>query len=83
MRLDPSLIEPLWEFPIIPKGALRRRLSQNRTFPDLAILVYKVDRLTRSLSDFAKIVEVLDARGASFVSITQAFNTTTSMGGSP
>ncbi len=44
------------------------------------ILVYKVDRLTRSLADFAKIVEILDARGASFVSITQAFNTTTSMG---
>ena len=44
------------------------------------IVVYKVDRLTRSLADFAKIVEVLDARGASFVSITQSFNTTTSMG---
>ncbi|WP_188699543.1 recombinase family protein, partial [Sphingomonas prati] len=44
------------------------------------IVVYKVDRLTRALSDFAKIVEVLDARGASFVSVTQAFNTTTSMG---
>jgi len=45
-----------------------------------AIVVYKVDRLTRSLSDFAKIVEVFDAHGVSFVSITQAFNTTTSMG---
>jgi len=44
------------------------------------IVVYKVDRLTRSLADFAKIVEVLDANGASFVSVTQAFNTTTSMG---
>jgi site-specific DNA recombinase len=44
------------------------------------IVVYKVDRLTRSLADFAKIVERLDAREASFVSITQAFNTTTSMG---
>jgi site-specific DNA recombinase len=44
------------------------------------IVVYKVDRLTRSLADFAKIVEILDAKGASFVSITQAFNTTTSMG---
>jgi site-specific DNA recombinase len=44
------------------------------------ILVYKVDRLTRALSDFAKIVDILDAAGASFVSITQAFNTTTSMG---
>jgi site-specific DNA recombinase len=44
------------------------------------IVVYKVDRLTRSLSDFAKIVEVLDGCNASFVSVTQAFNTTTSMG---
>ncbi len=44
------------------------------------IVVYKVDRLTRSLADFAKMVERLDARGASFVSVTQAFNTTTSMG---
>jgi site-specific DNA recombinase len=42
--------------------------------------VYKIDRLTRSLADFAKIVEILDARGASFVSVTQQFNTTTSMG---
>jgi len=44
------------------------------------IVVYKVDRLTRSLADFAKIVERLDAKQASFVSVTQAFNTTTSMG---
>jgi DNA invertase Pin-like site-specific DNA recombinase len=44
------------------------------------IVVYKVDRLTRSLADFAKIVEVLDDTGASFVSVTQAFNTTSSMG---
>jgi DNA invertase Pin-like site-specific DNA recombinase len=44
------------------------------------VLVYKIDRLTRSLLDFAKIVEVFDAHGASFVSVTQAFNTSTSMG---
>ena len=44
------------------------------------VVVYKVDRLTRSLADFAKIVEVLDKAQASFVSVTQAFNTTTSMG---
>jgi DNA invertase Pin-like site-specific DNA recombinase len=44
------------------------------------IVVYKVDRLTRSLSDFAKIVETLDAHSVSFVSVTQQFNTTTSMG---
>src|SRR5467141_2051847 len=44
------------------------------------VVVYKIDRLTRSLADFAKIVEILDASGASFVSVTQQFNTTTSMG---
>ncbi len=44
------------------------------------IVVYKIDRLTRSLADFAKIVERLDAAGASFVSVTQSFNTATSMG---
>jgi DNA invertase Pin-like site-specific DNA recombinase len=44
------------------------------------VVVYKVDRLTRSLADFAKIVERFDATGVSFVSVTQAFNTTTSMG---
>ena len=44
------------------------------------IVVYKVDRLTRSLADFAKLVELFDSNGVSFVSVTQSFNTTTSMG---
>src|SRR6476661_3116202 len=44
------------------------------------VVVYKVARLPRSLTDFARIVEVFDAEGVSFVSVTQAFNTTTSMG---
>jgi len=44
------------------------------------IVVYKVDRLTRSLADFAKLVELFDAHGVSFVSVTQSFNTTSSMG---
>jgi Site-specific recombinases, DNA invertase Pin homologs len=44
------------------------------------IVVYKVDRLTRSLADFAKLVELMDSKGVSFVSVTQQFNTTTSMG---
>ena len=44
------------------------------------VVVYKVDRLTRSLADFAKIVELFDSHGVSFVSVTQQFNTTTSMG---
>src|SRR5437763_928909 len=44
------------------------------------VVVYKVDRLTRSLADFARLVELFDAEGVSFVSITQQFNTTSSMG---
>src|SRR5205807_235703 len=44
------------------------------------VVVYKVDRLTRSLMDFAKIVDIFDRQGVSFVSVTQQFNTTTSMG---
>jgi site-specific DNA recombinase len=44
------------------------------------VVVYKVDRLTRSLTDFAKIAELFDAKGVSFVAVTQQFNTTTSMG---
>ena len=44
------------------------------------VVVYKVDRLTRSLTDFAKMVEQFDKHGVSFVSVTQQFNTTTSMG---
>ncbi len=44
------------------------------------MVVYKVDRLTRSLADFAKLIELFDAHGVSFVSVTQQFNTTTSMG---
>ena len=44
------------------------------------VVVYKIDRLTRSLADFAKIVDIFDAKGVSFVSVSQQFNTTTSMG---
>ena len=44
------------------------------------VVVYKIDRLTRSLADFAKLVEIFDAKSVSFVAITQQFNTTTSMG---
>ena len=44
------------------------------------VVVYKIDRLSRSLMDFAKLVEVFDAQNVTFVSVTQSFNTTTSMG---
>src|SRR6266550_8329604 len=62
------------------RPALRQLLDDIAANKVDAIVVYKVDRLTRSLADFAKIVEALDARGVSFVSVTQQFNTTTSMG---
>ena len=62
------------------RPALQRLLGDLREGKVDVVVVYKIDRLTRSLFDFAKIVEAFDARGVSFVSITQQFNTTTSMG---
>src|ERR1700722_14542900 len=59
---------------------LQRLLDDIRARKLDVIVVYKVDRLTRSLADFAKLVELFDAYGVSFVSVTQQFNTTTSMG---
>ncbi len=64
----------------VDRPALKRLLEDVAANKVDTIVVYKVDRLTRSLADFAKIVEALDARGVSFVSVTQQFNTTTSMG---
>src|SRR5690242_9768850 len=62
------------------RPGLKRLLADVEAGKVDIILLYKIDRLTRSLTDFSKIVEVLDLAGASFVSITQSFNTTTSMG---
>ncbi|WP_428334200.1 recombinase family protein [Novosphingobium sp.] len=64
----------------LERPALRRLLADTAGGRIDIIVVYKVDRLTRSLLDFAKLVEALDKAGTSFVSITQSFNTTTSMG---
>ena len=67
-------------------GATMERPALQQLLADITagrvdtVVVYKIDRLTRSLADFAKIVEILDQRSASFVSVTQQFNTTTSMG---
>jgi DNA invertase Pin-like site-specific DNA recombinase len=67
-------------------GGTMERPALQRLLADIAeglvdvVVVYKVDRLTRSLADFAKMVEVFDAQGVSFVAVTQQFNTTTSMG---
>src|SRR5467141_2336045 len=62
------------------RPALQRLLADIRGGSIDIVVVYKVDRLTRSLADFARLVEIFDAQGVSFVSVTQQFNTTTSMG---
>ncbi len=62
------------------RPALKTLLTDIQSKAVDVVVVYKVDRLTRSLADFAKIVEIFDAAGVSFVSVTQQFNTTTSMG---
>src|SRR3954453_3863823 len=62
------------------RPALQRLLEHIRAGQIDVVVVYKVDRLTRALSDFAKLVELFEEHGVSFVSVTQAFNTTSSMG---
>src|SRR5262249_33582886 len=62
------------------RPALQRMLADVKARKVQIIVVYKVDRLTRSLADFAKLVELFGAHGGSFVSVTQQFNTMTSMG---
>ncbi|CAA2105449.1 DNA-invertase hin [Methylobacterium bullatum] len=64
----------------LERPALQRLLAEVEAGRVDVVVVYKVDRLTRALSDFAKLVELFDAHGVSFVSVTQAFNTTNSMG---
>ena len=69
-----------WSGGNMARPALQQLLTDVAAGKVDVIVVYKVDRLTRSLADFARIVEALDKADASFVSVTQAFNTTTSMG---
>jgi site-specific DNA recombinase len=64
----------------LERPALQRLLADVRAGKINIVLVYKVDRLTRSLADFAKLIELFDAHGVSFVSVTQSFNTSSSMG---
>lgn len=64
----------------LDRPALQRLMDDVEAGRVDRIVVYKIDRLTRSLTDFSKLVESLDGAGASFVSVTQAFNTATSMG---
>jgi DNA invertase Pin-like site-specific DNA recombinase len=67
----------------VDRPALKRLLADIEAGRLDIIVVYKIDRLTRSLPDFAKLVEVFDRNGVSFVSVTQQFNTTTSKGPEP
>ncbi len=69
-----------WSGATMVRPALKQLLDDVSAGKVDVIVVYKVDRLTRSLADFARIVDTLDKAGASFVSVTQAFNTTSSMG---
>lgn len=69
-----------WSGGNMERPALRQLLADVSAGKVDVIVVYKVDRLTRSLADFARMVDTLDKAGASFVSVTQAFNTTNSMG---
>jgi site-specific DNA recombinase len=64
----------------LERPAMQKLLADIKQRRVDVVVVYKVDRLTRSLADFAKLVEVFDAHGVAFVSVTQSFNTTTSMG---
>ena len=62
------------------RDGLKQLLSDIKTGVVDVVVVYKVDRLTRSITDFGKLIEVFDEQDVSFVSVTQAFNTTNSMG---
>ena len=64
----------------LERPALQTLLADIRAARIEIVVVYKVDRLTRSLADFARLVEIFDTQGVSFVSVTQQFNTTSSMG---
>src|SRR5262245_26288384 len=72
--------DPAYSGGNLERPALKRLLHDVEQGRIDVVVVYKIDRLTRSLADFAKLVEAFDARSVSFVAVTQQFNTTTSMG---
>jgi site-specific DNA recombinase len=72
--------DPAYSGGNLDRPALKRLLADIEAGKVDVIVVYKIDRLTRSLADFAKLVEAFDAKSVSFVAVTQQFNTTTSMG---
>jgi DNA invertase Pin-like site-specific DNA recombinase len=69
-----------WSGGNVDRPALKALLADIELGKIDIVVVYKVDRLTRSLADFAKLIEIFDRKGVSFVSVTQQFNTTSSMG---
>ena len=77
---DNSYDDGGWSGGTIERPALRKLMGDIKAGMIKTIVVYKIDRLTRSLTDFAKLVEIFDEHGVTFVSVTQQFNTTTSMG---
>ena len=72
--------DPAYSGGNLDRPALKKLLRDIEAGRIDVVVVYKIDRLTRSLADFAKLVETFDARAISFVAVTQQFNTTTSMG---
>jgi site-specific DNA recombinase len=72
--------DPAYSGGDLDRPALKRLLADIEVGKVDVVVVYKIDRLTRSLADFAKLVEAFDAKSVSFVAVTQQFNTTTSMG---
>src|SRR5438552_4409557 len=72
--------DPAYSGGNLDRPALKKLLADIEAGKVDVVVVYKIDRLTRSLADFAKLVEAFDARSVSFVAVTQQFNTTTSMG---
>lgn len=72
--------DPAYSGGNLDRPALKKLLADIEAHKIDVVVVYKIDRLTRSLADFAKLVEAFDARSISFVAVTQQFNTTTSMG---
>jgi site-specific DNA recombinase len=72
--------DPAYSGGNLDRPALKKLLHDIEAGRIDVVVVYKIDRLTRSLADFAKLVETFDARAISFVAVTQQFNTTTSMG---
>jgi DNA invertase Pin-like site-specific DNA recombinase len=72
--------DPAYSGGNLDRPALKKLLADIEARKIDVVVVYKIDRLTRSLADFAKLVEAFDARSISFVAVTQQFNTTTSMG---